>query len=63
MFNLDKLLNNKNIKKIQTKSNIDYHYLKTIVLGLGFLFMSYQLYDKNENLTMIKSQYESKSIT
>lgn len=59
MFNLDKLLNNKNIKKIQTKSNIDYHYLKTIVLVLGFLFMLYQLYDKNESLNLIKSQYDS----
>ena len=59
MFNLDKLLNNKNIKKIQNKSNIDYHYLKTIVLVLGFLFMLYQLYDKNESLNLIKTQYDS----
>ena len=56
MFNLNKLLNN---KKIQNKSNVDYHYLKTIVLVLGFLFMLYQLYDKNESLTLIKSQYDS----
>ncbi len=59
MFQLEKLLGNKNSKKINVKSSFDIHYLKTIVLAISFIFMSYQLYNINTEVDVLKERYDN----